>query len=312
MPEDQTSTAAPIEARNRLVLVTGPSGAGRTTAIRALEDAGFEPIDNLPLSLVPQLFGAAEAVRPIALGVGVLNRDFSANAFIDLVDHLSQREDMAFELLYLDARAEVLERRYSETRRRHPLAPDESPAAGIAREIDLLQPIRARAELLIDTSEMTVHTCRAEVERWFASGGKRRLALSLHSFSYKRGLPRGMDMVFDCRFLNNPYWVPDLRPLNGRDAPVAEHVQSDPRFAPFFEKVVDLTELLLPAYIEEGKAHLAIAFGCTGGQHRSVAVAEKLGQTLGKHGWQVSIRHREQERRAAAQGLSAQGEVRPG
>lgn len=288
------------EARTRIVLITGPSGAGRTTAIRTLEDVGYEPIDNIPLSLVPRLLSGALPQRPMALGIGVLNRDFSSNAVIDLIDQLQRRDDLDLEVLYLDARDEVLTRRYSETRRRHPLSPDESTMEGILRERDLLRPVLARAEVMIETSEMTVHDLRAEVERWFATDGARILALSLQSFSYKRGLPRGMDMVFDCRFLQNPYWQEELRALDGRSPEVQAYVAKDARYEDFFGKVSDLAELLLPAYIEEGKAHLAIAFGCTGGQHRSVTLAEKLADSLGKTGWRVSIRHRELERHAAA------------
>jgi UPF0042 nucleotide-binding protein len=286
-------------ARPRCVLVTGPSGAGRGTAIRVLEDLGFEAIDNMPLSLMPRLLEAAHG-RPMALGIDVRNRDFSANALIELIDGHGMQRDPAPELLYLDCREDVLLRRFSETRRRHPLAPAESPGEGIAREFDLLVPIRARADFLIDTSELTPHDLRAEIETWFAPQPDRRLAVSVNSFSYKRGLPRGIDMVFDCRFLRNPYWEEALRGLDGRDPAVADYVAQDPRFGDFYTRVSGLVDLLLPAYSDEGKAHLSIGFGCTGGQHRSVAVAENLAKTLANGGWQVSIRHRELERRANA------------
>lgn len=276
-----------------VVLVTGPSGAGRSTAIRALEDLGFEAIDNLPLSLIPRLLAGPPRGARLALGVDTRNRDYSSTALIDL---LNVEPAPGFELLYLDCRQDVLLRRFSETRRRHPLAPAETPHIGIARDYDLLQPIRARADVLIDTSDLTQHELRAEIARWFGGASETRLALSVHSFSYKRGLPRGMDMVFDCRFLRNPYWDESLRSRDGRDAEVAAYIAEDARFAPFFDKVADLTRLLLPAYVEEGKAHLAIAFGCTGGRHRSVATAERLVNTLAGAGWQVSIRHRELER----------------
>lgn len=287
----------------RLVLVTGPSGAGRSTAIRALEDMGYEAIDNLPLSLLPRLMDGPPLRRPLVLGVDARNRDFSTAGLIELLDRLNGIQGMTLELLYLDCRPDVLSRRFSETRRRHPLAPAETPEDGIAREFDLLGPIRERADVLVDTSEMTVHDLRAEVDRMFAPEGGQGLALSIQSFSYKRGLPRGIDMVFDVRFLRNPYWNPELRGLTGMDPEVQAHVAEDPRFTPFLEKVSDLTEMLLPAYIEEGKAHLSIGFGCTGGQHRSVTLAERLGRTLAEAGWQVSIRHREQERRKAGGGV---------
>ncbi len=295
-PEEQAESAATKTGALRMVLVTGPSGAGRLTAVRALEDIGFEVIDNLPLSLMPRLLEGPPIDRPVALGIDVRNRDFSTNALIDLIDELSDRTALNVELLYLDCSADVLLRRYSETRRRHPMAPASTPLLGIEREFDLLGPIRARANVLIDTTDLSPHDLRAEIEHWFGSGASQGLAVSVQSFSYKRGIPRGVDMVLDCRFLRNPHWSEALRPLDGRDADVAAYVAEDMRFAEFFERVEALVQMLLPAHAEEGKAHLAIAFGCTGGQHRSVAVAEKLANALAASGWQVSIRHRELER----------------
>ena len=283
----------------RVILVTGPSGAGRTTAIRALEDLGFEAIDNLPLSLLPRLLEGPPLPRPMALGLDVRNREFSVAGVIELVDRLEADPTVAPQLLYLDCRPDVLVKRFSETRRRHPLAPAESPAEGVDREIDLLVPIRARADVLIDTSDLTVHDLKAEIARWFDDREGKQLAVSVESFSYKRGVPRGIDMILDCRFLANPYWEPALRPRDGRDAEVAAHIAADPRFEPFFAQVVALAEFLLPAYVAEGKSHLSIGFGCTGGQHRSVAVAERLADRLAAAGWQVSKRHRELERRSA-------------
>lgn len=297
-PADPTDTAPTSghQGKIQLVLVTGPSGAGRSTAINALEDLGFEAIDNLPLSMLPRLLNGPPLLRPMALGLDVRNRDFSTNALIEVIDRIGAMPALDGAVLYLDSRSDVLERRYSETRRRHPMAPAESPEIGIAREIDLLGPIRARADILVDTSDLTPHDLRDEMERMFAGPGGRHLAVTVNSFSYKRGMPRGMDMVFDCRFLRNPYWDEALRAFDGRHPKVVAHIQGDPRAEPFFAKVHDLTSMLLPAYLEEGKAHFAIGFGCTGGKHRSVAMTEKLALTLAKEGWQVSIRHRELER----------------
>lgn len=290
---------------SRLVLITGPSGAGHSTALGALEDLGYETIDNLPLSLLSRLLsepGGAGGDRPLALGLSARNRDFSTLGLIDAVDRLSAAGAGPIQLLYLDCRADVLVRRFSETRRRHPLAPAEGPEAGIAAEFDLLAPLRDRADIVIDTSEISPHDLRAEVERWFAPEGALRLAVTVQSFSYKRGLPRGLDMVLDCRFLRNPYWQADLRACDGRAPQVARHIAEDPRFAPFRDRVLDLVTLLLPAHEAEGKAYLAIGFGCTGGQHRSVAMAETLASGLAERGWPVAIRHRELERRGAAGG----------
>ncbi len=297
---------------HRIVLVTGPSGAGRTTTINALEDLGYEVIDNLPLSLVEHLTEGAALPRPVALGLDVRNRDFNATALIELIDRLTRNPAVALEVIYLDCRADELIRRYAQTRRRHPLAPSETPAEGIEREIDLLAPIRVRADVLIDTTEMSPHDLKAEIARWFTRGSSPRLAVSLQSFSYKRGLPRGVDMVFDCRFLANPHWDVTLRDLDGRDPRVMAYVEADPRFAAFFAKLADLVQFLLPAQLQEGKAHLAIGFGCTGGQHRSVAVAEKLAKRLAEHGWPVAKRHRELERRSAATAAQAQPVERAG
>lgn len=295
------------QSEHQLVLVTGPSGAGRATAIRALEDLGFETIDNLPLSLVPRLIDGPTLGRPIGLGIDVRNRDFNTTTLIELIDTLTRNPRVGLDVIYLDCAPSELIRRYSETRRRHPLAPMETPTEGIDREIDLLAPIKVRADHMIDTTEMSPHDLKAEIGRWFDRDETHSMAVSVQSFSYKRGLPRGLDMVFDCRFLTNPHWQTTLRGKDGRDADVAAYVETDPRFAEFFRGLQDLVMLLLPAHTEEGKAHLAIGFGCTGGQHRSVAVAEKLGRVLAEAGWPVSKRHRELERKSAVSADKALG-----
>jgi RNase adaptor protein for sRNA GlmZ degradation len=288
-PSDQPAAA-------RVVIVTGPSGAGRTTTLAALEDLGYETIDNLPLSLVPRLLEGPPLDRPVALGIDVRNRDFSTPALIDLLDRIGARPDLEGEALYLDCRPDVLTRRYSETRRRHPLSPDIAPLDGILREIDLLAPIRDRAAVLIDTSELTPHELRAELERLFGGERSPGLAVSVQSFSYKRGLPRGLDMVFDVRFLQNPHWQAHLRPLTGLHPDVAAYVAQDEKFAEYFARMHDLVSFLLPAYAAEGKSYFSIGFGCTGGKHRSVTLAEKLSAALAEAGWAVSTRHRELER----------------
>jgi len=284
--------------RAQVVMVSGPSGAGRSSAINALEDLGFEAIDNLPLSLVPRLLDGPPLPRPVALGVDVRNRDFSTDGMIELVDRLHREPGITAELLFLDCDTDTLVRRFSETRRRHPLSPDDTPLTGILREQELLVPVRERADVLIDTSALTPHQLRAEVGRWFAPQTGVPMVLSVQSFSYKRGLPRGVDMVFDCRFLSNPHWEPELRAFDGRDPAVVAHIEADPRFAPFFERVHDLVASLLEPFVDEGKVSLTIAFGCTGGKHRSVAMAERMAKTLADQGWRVSKRHRELERQS--------------
>ncbi|MCX7558668.1 RNase adapter RapZ [Sulfitobacter sp. F26204] len=280
----------------RVALVTGPSGAGRSSALKVLEDAGFEAIDNLPLRLLQTVLEEAGQERSIALGIDARTRDFSTAGLINLMEELVARDDLAVDLLYLDCATDVLLRRFSETRRRHPLAADGPPVMGIERELELLRPLRARADVLIDTTNLNVHDLRAEVERWFSPDGQHHLTVSVQSFSYKRGLPRSVDMVYDCRFLRNPYWDPSLRQANGTDPRVAAYVGQDPRFEAFADQVLNLSKLLLPAYKQEGKSNISIAFGCTGGQHRSVTLAENHALQLANLGWQVSIRHRELDR----------------
>lgn len=285
------------DGAQRLVLVTGPSGAGRSTAIHALEDLGYEAIDNLPLSLIPRLLDGPPRPVPLALGLDARNRDFSVANLGELLDGLYRDPRVTAELLYLDCAPEVLLRRYSETRRRHPLTPDAEPQAGILTERELMTPLKARADVLLDTTQMSPHDLKAELGRWFDARPGRRMTVSVHSFSYKRGVPSGLDTMFDVRFLANPHWEESLRPRNGRDPEVQAYVEADPNFAPFFDRVLDLVRFLLPLHVGEGKAHLSIGFGCTGGQHRSVTLAEKLGAALANSGWQVSIRHRELEHR---------------
>jgi RNase adapter protein RapZ len=290
-----------------VVLVTGASGAGRTTAIRALEDFGYEVIDNLPMRLIPRVLGGGPHDHPLALGIDVRTRGFSADALTEAVDALVADPRLDVELLFLDCRADVLSQRYSETRRRHPLSPDESPIRGIEREIELLAPLRARADVLIDTSDLTVHDLKAELQSWIGVDDGEALSIAVQSFSYKRGVPRGLDLVFDVRFLRNPHWDQALRPLTGREQPVADYVAEDPRYPEFLERISGLIAFLLPAYAEEGKAHLSIGFGCTGGRHRSVALAETVAKTLADDGWRVSIRHRELEAPATLPGQNRHG-----
>lgn len=283
---------------HRVVLITGPSGAGRSTAINALEDLGFEAIDNLPLSLLPRLVDGEPLDRPLAIGLDIRNRDFEVNAILDAIRLLTADPNVSIEVLFLECSTDVLLQRYSETKRRHPMAPDDSPEFGIETEIELLAPIRHQATVHIDTTEFSPHDLRNALQDWFDPEHSTKMAIYVQSFAYKRGVPRGVDMVFDCRFLRNPHWDPDLRKLDGRYEMVRDYVQEDERCAPFFQHVSDLVELLLPAFIEEGKSHVTIGFGCTGGQHRSVTLAEMLMNALAKQGWQASIRHRELERYA--------------
>ena len=279
----------------KLIVVSGPSGAGRSTAINVLEDLGFEAIDNVPLTLILRLTDG-ELTRPLAIGLDVRNRDFTVSGVSDLMTQLHQRADIDAQLLFLEAGEDTLVRRYSETRRRHPLAPDEPAIQGIRREADLLTPLRQQAEFLLDTSDMSPHDLKAHLTDWFGDRGAALFGISLQSFSYKRGTPKGVDMMFDCRFLKNPYWDSSLRASTGLDPAVGAYIETDARLAEFLAKVTDLLLMLLPAFRDEGKSHLSIGFGCTGGQHRSVYVTEQLALALAKQSWQVSKRHREMDR----------------
>lgn len=282
----------------KIVLVTGPSGAGRSTAIHALEDLGFETIDNLPLTLLPRLLTGPPMRQNLALGVDVRNRDFSADSLIAAVDIIDAETDFDCTLIYLECAESALVRRYSETRRRHPMAFNETPLEGIGREVSLLGGLKERADILIETTDMSPHDLKAELSGWFEAEGATKMAVSVQSFSYKRGIPRGADMVLDCRFLRNPHWEKALRKLDGRAAAVGEYIKADPRFEAFFTQTQNLLQTLLPGYRDEGKSYFTVAMGCTGGQHRSVFLTEALANALAQTDWQVSIRHREIERRA--------------
>ncbi len=288
--------AAPL-----IIIVTGLSGAGRSTAINALEDLGFETLDNFPLSLLEALVEPVSgASHSIALGVETRTRGFSARALTQALETLRRRWEAGTRLLFLDCSNAALLARFSQTRRRHPLAPAEDVATGIARERDLLEEVREQADAVIDTTELTPHELKAELERRFAGAREAGLAVSVQSFSYKRGAPFEADMVIDCRFLRNPYWDEALRELDGSDARIQAFVGEDPLYAPFFDRLTEMVLMLLPAYRAEGKAYFTVALGCTGGRHRSVVVAERLRERLAADGWTVRLRHRELERRRAA------------
>ncbi|SPF77715.1 RNase adapter RapZ [Pseudoprimorskyibacter insulae] len=298
----------------RVILVTGPSGAGRSSAINVLEDLGFEAIDNIPLRLVPRLLDGTPSGAPLALGIDARNRDFTPQGFLDLHKDLADAPGITPEVLYLDCRQDVLLRRFSETRRRHPLAPMKSPSDGVALEATLLSGVRTIADYYVDTSDLTPHDLRDRMRDWFVADEAQTLSVAVRSFSYKQGLPQGVDMVLDCRFLNNPHWQEELRKKTGQDPAVAAYVQADTKYDGFLSRSMDLITTLLPAYQNEGKSHFSIGFGCTGGQHRSVAVAETVALGLAQLGWRVSIRHLEMERRgliAPSGGVDLTSGVRP-
>jgi UPF0042 nucleotide-binding protein len=276
-----------------LVLVSGLSGAGRSTALRALEDEGYEAVDNLPLSLLETLI-AEEAGRPrgLAIAVDVRSRHFDAEGLVAIVDYLRGRDDLSVTLVFVDGDTEVLQRRYTETRRAHPLAGDGSVATAIERERAVLDGVKQAADLVVDTSDLSTADLRRLILGHLALDAESRLHLFVTSFSYRNGLPRNADLVIDVRFLSNPHYVDSLRPLTGRDGQVGAHIEADPGFAPFFERLSALLLDLIPAYEREGKHYLTVALGCTGGKHRSVFVAERLAALLSER-YRVQLEHRD-------------------
>jgi UPF0042 nucleotide-binding protein len=283
-----------------VVLVTGLSGAGRNTALNALEDHGYVAVDNLPLFLVDDLLrpGTGDA-HPLALGVDVRSRGFTAPAVVDHVRALRARADLDVRLLYLDCDNDVLLRRFTETRRAHPLAQDRPVLDGIIDERRLLRRLRDHADLTIDTSQLAPQELKALMLGHFAPRAQAGLRIAVMSFSYRRGLPREADLVFDARFLRNPHYVEALRPHTGRDKGVARYVKADKDFKGFFRGITSLLEPLLPRFDREGKSYLTVAVGCTGGRHRSVLVAEELADWLRRRGRVVTLTHRDLEAGAA-------------
>ena len=298
---DPKTAPRPAPPRDRVLLVTGMSGAGHSSALKALEDMGYEAVDNLPLSLLSSLVRhEATTHRPLAIGIDVRTRDFGTAPFLAALDPLAGNSGVDLRVVFLDCEDELLRRRYTETRRRHPLAGDRPVIDGIRLERERVSPLRQRADLVIDTSALTVADLRRLLQGHFALDAASGVSVFVTSFSYRNGLPRDADLVFDVRFLDNPYYRPELRHLTGLDAVVGAHIEADSEFAPFFQHLTQLLLPLLPRYDREGKSYLTIAIGCTGGQHRSVYVAERLADWLRRQGKQVGIGHREIAPRSAA------------
>lgn len=290
--------------RQRVLLVTGLLGAGKTTALKVLEDLGWETIDNFPIRLLDRLIDSPDAPRselrpPLAIGFDARTRGFDPNKVIDRVKKLVQRPDLELTTLFLDCGGAELERRYNETRRRHPMAQDLPVTAGIASERELLEPLRRWADMVISTTEFTSNDLQQAIRERFAHSAPAGTTVTVTSFGFSRGMPPIADLVFDMRFLDNPHWDPDLRPLTGRDAAVGEHIARDPAWEDAFGRIRDLVLTLLPRYAAQGKAYVNIAFGCTGGRHRSVYSAEQLAIALNEAGLTPTVIHRNLGSRAA-------------
>jgi RNase adapter protein RapZ len=296
-PTPKTSTT-PAETRRPFVLITGLSGAGRATALHALEDLGYVAVDNVPLPLLGDLMRSTagspgEMAAPLAFGVDTRTFGFDAHDLVRRLRELRTRADLAPRLLYLDCDTEALQRRYTESRRPHPLAPDRPVLDGIIDERRQIDWLRNSADVVIDTSLLSPHQFKQILAGHFALGAVPTTRIAVTSFSYRRGLPREADLVFDVRFLRNPHYVPELKPLTGNDEAVVGYIESDPGYRPFLDGLQALLAPLLPRFDAEGKSYLTIAIGCTGGRHRSVAVAKWLAEWLRGAGRSVTLSHRD-------------------
>ncbi|HEY4894088.1 MAG TPA: RNase adapter RapZ [Reyranella sp.] len=317
MPDSPTPSA-PIGApsaihdtRRPFVVVTGLSGAGRITALHALDDMGYVAVDNIPLPLLGDLMRSTagnpgEMAAPLAFGVDTRTYGFDPHELVRQVRRLRDRPDISARLLFLECETETLQRRYTESRRPHPLAPDRPVTDGIIEERRQIGWMRDSADVVIDTSALSPHEYKQLLAGHFALGRSPGTRLSVMSFSYRRGLPREADLVFDVRFLKNPHYEPTLKPLTGRSPAVAAYVASDPGYRPFLDGLKGLVGPLLPRFDAEGKSYLTIAIGCTGGRHRSVAVAEELADWLRGAGRSVTLSHRDAEAAGGAGGAGAE------
>ena len=286
-------------SRQRILLVTGMLGAGKSTALRELEDLGWESIDNFPIRLLDRLIGAEPDGSALAIGFDCRTRGFAPAEIIEQVKELSQRDDIELTTLFLDCAGHELARRFDETRRRHHLARDLPVPSGIKAERELLAPLRRWADVLIDTTDFTTNDLKQTIRDQFGESAPREMTVIVSSFGFSRGLPPAIDLVFDMRFLDNPHWQPGLKELTGLDAPVAEYISANPVFQSAFARMRDLLLELLPQYAEQGKSYVNIAFGCTGGRHRSVYTAEAMAQALRDGGFSPTVLHRNLGSRAA-------------
>lgn len=287
-----TAATSEERAKRHIILLTGMSGAGKSQALKCLEDMGYEAIDNIPLNLLSIVAGQAEGARRLVLGVDVRSRDFSPEGLFGALEMWSHGDGNDATLVFLDCDETVLQRRFTETRRKHPLATDRPVADGIRLERELLAPIRQEADVLLDTTQFSVHDLKRHIRNHFAPESS-QLLVFVTSFSFREGVPRDADMVLDVRFLSNPHWDEELRPMSGKDAPVGEYIARDKDFPQFFDGLCNLLRPLLPRYREEGKSYFTLAIGCTGGRHRSVFTTEKLAAYLQGLDYKVGIRHRD-------------------
>ena len=288
-------------------IITGLSGAGRSNAANVMEDLGFFVVDNLPLTLITKMAELAQAPgRPMTRYAFVV--DIRSGAFMQELDAelaALRSTGVRTRILFLDANDEVLVRRFEDTRRRHPLSASDRVSEGIAQERSMLEELKGQADIVIDTSDLNVHQLRDRLREVFMEGSAEPLLqTSIVSFGYKHGLPLDVDLVFDVRFLPNPHWVASLRPLSGMDPEVRRYVMGQPETKVFLERLEQLLEPILPAYVREGKSYLSIGIGCTGGRHRSVVLAEELSKVLARLGFVARVHHRDVDRGHAERAAS--------
>lgn len=281
--------------KRKIIFVTGLSGGGMSAALKILEDIGYEVFDNFPLDFVDDLIAQKDyADTPIAFGLDTRSRGFSPKVVLDRMDKLRKNKSIDASMVFMSAGNMILQKRYSETRRGHPLAKDRPVLDGIRQERTWLKSLMDASDLLIDTSDLSIHDLRRVLESSLhPDARKRKLTVTVMSFGFKNGVPREGDMVLDVRFLQNPHWVPALKKKTGLDKKVQNYVAADPDFKSFMRHTESMLKLLLPRYSEEGKFYFTLAVGCTGGQHRSVFVADKLVKMIAKKGFSTSIRHRD-------------------
>lgn len=289
----------PVDNRQRILLVTGMLGAGKSTALRELEDLGWEAIDNFPIRLLQRLLGGDMSNQSLAIGFDCRTRGFVPADVIERVKKLSERDDLVLTTLFLDCSGHELERRFNETRRRHYLAQDLPAATGIAAERELMAPLRRWADVLIDTTHFSSNDLQHSIREHFAPTAPQEMTVTITSFGFARGMPPVADLVFDMRFLDNPHWDPELRPQTGLDIGVGEYIRKDPAFDSVFARIRDLLLELLPRYAAQGKSYMNIAFGCTGGRHRSVFMAEQMAGALRDGGFSPTVLHRNLGSRAS-------------
>lgn len=281
--------------KRKIILITGLSGAGLSSALKTFEDVGYEVFDNFPLDFVqPLLDQKGHEGTPVAFGLDTRSRGFSPKTILAALETLRTNKKFDVTMIFMTAGNLDLQKRFSQTRRGHPLAKDRPVLDGIRQERTWLKPLMDAADLLIDTSQLSIHDLRRMLEASVhPDESKRKLAVTVMSFGFKNGVPRESDMVLDVRFLQNPHWVPALKAKTGLDKKVQAYVAGDPDFAGFVKSTENMLSLLLPRYADEGKYYFTLAVGCTGGQHRSVYLADLLSKKIKKMGYGPSLRHRD-------------------